>query len=135
MSKRIRCYEAVKLLQAHSCCELCGDKRNLEVHHIIPVVCGGSDDVSNLVVVCGRCHARLTPKSELTKIGLRKSTKQLGRKQGDKLITKKSVDMKPIIKRLSKDFDGNLSDKLIMQQTGLARNTYYKYKRELLYEN
>lgn len=98
-------------------------------------MCGGSDDVSNLVVVCGRCHTRLTPKSELTKIGLRKSTKQLGRKQGDKLVTKKSVIMKPIIKQLSKDFDGNLNDTLIMQQTGLARNTYYKYKRELLYEN
>ena len=135
MNKRVRCYEAYKLLQSHSCCELCGDKRNLEVHHIIPVVCGGSDDVSNLVVVCGRCHAILTPKSELTKISLRKSTKQLGRKQGDKLVTKKSVIMKPIIKQLSKDFDGNLNDTLIMQQTGLARNTYYKYKRELLYEN
>lgn len=32
---------------------------------------------------------------------------------------------------MSKEFDGNLSDVEIMRLTGLARNTYYKYKREL----
>ena len=32
---------------------------------------------------------------------------------------------------LSKDFHGNLSDAEIMRLTGLARNTYYKYKRDL----
>lgn len=72
MSKRIQSPEAKQLLREHSCCELCGDKRNLEVHHIIPVVCGGSDNINNLIVVCGVCHSKLTPKGELSKIGINK---------------------------------------------------------------
>jgi predicted DNA-binding transcriptional regulator AlpA len=39
--------------------------------------------------------------------------------------------MKPIIKQHSKDFGGSLTDAEVMKLTGLARNTYYKYKREL----
>ncbi len=52
-------------------CELCGSQRGLEAHHIIPVVCGGEDSVDNLICVCSACHAKLTPKSLLTKIGMR----------------------------------------------------------------
>lgn len=32
------------------------DDGNLEVHHITPVSCGGSDNPSNLVTLCKRCH-------------------------------------------------------------------------------
>lgn len=57
--------------------------------------------------------------------------KQIGQRPGAKLITKKSVAAKEIIAKHSKDFGGSLSDLEVMQLTGLARNTYYKYKREL----
>lgn len=57
--------------------------------------------------------------------------KQIGQRPGAKLITKKSVAAKEIITKHSKDFGGSLSDLEVMQLTGLARNTYYKYKREL----
>lgn len=57
--------------------------------------------------------------------------KQIGQKQGAKLITKKSIEAKKQIQKHSKDFDGTLSDVDCMKLTGLARNTYYKYKREL----
>ena len=57
--------------------------------------------------------------------------KQIGRLKSSTVTTKKSVESKEVIKKLSKEFDGNLSDVEIMRLTGLARNTYYKYKREL----
>lgn len=57
--------------------------------------------------------------------------KQIGQKQGAKLITKKSIEAKKQIQKHGKDFDGTLSDVDCMKLTGLARNTYYKYKREL----
>ena len=69
MSNRKQSTAAKQLLREKSSCELCGDKRNLEVHHIIPVVCGGSDDLNNLIVVCGVCHSKLTPRRELCNIG------------------------------------------------------------------
>lgn len=57
--------------------------------------------------------------------------KQVGIAKGTKLTTKKSLRMKEQIKNLSIDFQGHNSDSEVMKITGLARNTYYKYKREL----
>lgn len=55
--------------------------------------------------------------------------KQIGQKQGAKLTTKKSIEAKKQIH--SKDFNDTLSDADCMKLIGLARNTFYKYKREL----
>lgn len=60
--------------------------------------------------------------------------KQIGQKQGAKLTTKKSIEAKKLIQKHSKDFDGTLSDADCMKLIGLARNTYYKYKKELKVE-
>ena len=57
--------------------------------------------------------------------------KQIGAVQGKKLVTKKSIEMKEQIRKLSSDFNGSNTDTEVMKITGLARNTYYKYKKEL----
>lgn len=57
--------------------------------------------------------------------------KQIGLVAGTKLTTKKSITAKETIRKHSKDFGGQLDDSEMMALTGLARNTYYKYKREL----
>lgn len=57
--------------------------------------------------------------------------KQIGQKQGTKLTTKKSIVSKEQIIKYSKDFQGTLSDKECMKLIGIARNSYYKYKKEL----
>lgn len=57
--------------------------------------------------------------------------KQIGRQKNSVVVTRKSIESKEVIRKLSKEFGGNLSDAEIMRLTGLARNTYYKYKREL----
>lgn len=57
--------------------------------------------------------------------------KQIGQKQGAKLNVKKKAPALEQIKKYSKDFNGTLNDKEVMQLIGLARNTYYKYKAEL----
>lgn len=61
--------------------------------------------------------------------------KQIGQRMGARFTTKKSVEAKKIIFRHSKDFGGSLSDMEVMKLTGLARNTFYKYKRELRAES
>lgn len=60
--------------------------------------------------------------------------KQIGRKRGSEIVTKKSLEKKQIILKHSKYFNGSLNDAEVMVLTGLARNTYYKYKRELKVE-
>jgi DNA invertase Pin-like site-specific DNA recombinase len=58
--------------------------------------------------------------------------KQIGTVKGTKLTTKKSIEAKEQIKKYSKDFQGTLKDIECMKLIGLARNTYYKYKKELI---
>ena len=57
--------------------------------------------------------------------------KQIGAVPGKKLITKKSVESKMVIRKHSRDFNGSLNDVEVMKLTGLSRNAYYKYKKEL----
>ena len=57
--------------------------------------------------------------------------KQIGQPKGAKLTTKKSITAKETILKRSKDFNGDLPDMEMLKLTGLARGTYYKYKREL----
>ena len=56
-------------------CQHCG-KRGiiLDVHHIIPLRLGGSDDISNLITLCRPCH------------GIEESKLRPKRKKGSKLI-------------------------------------------------
>lgn len=56
---------------------------------------------------------------------------QIGQVAGRKLNVKKAQPMKEQIRKHSKDFEGSLTDAEVMKLTGLARNTYYKYKKEL----
>ena len=57
--------------------------------------------------------------------------KQVGRKKGVGFETKKSREAKQIIRTHCKTFGGTLDDAECMKLTGLARNTYYKYKRQI----
>lgn len=60
--------------------------------------------------------------------------KQIGQKKGATLVTKKSTIAKGQIITYSRDFDGTLKDTEVIKLVGISRNTYYKYKKELLQE-
>ena len=60
--------------------------------------------------------------------------KQVGGVKGRRLNVKKSVAAKSKIQELSKDFNGSLSDVDLMAVVGVSRNTFYKYKKELIFE-
>ena len=81
-----------------------------------------------------QAEKEVTDLSQRTKEGLataRLNGKQIGQKPGAKLHIKKADTTKARIKELSKDFNGTLSDKDVMEIVKVARNTYYKYKKEL----
>lgn len=61
--------------------------------------------------------------------------KQIGQIKGTKLTIKKSIVAKEQIIKYSKDFQGTLNDVETMKLTGVARNTYYKYKKEIIEEH
>lgn len=68
--------------------------------------------------------------------GKARSKKPQGRPEGSPNIKSEKADhIKKVIREQSKDFDGKFSDAKIMREyLKVARNTYYKYKRELMEE-
>ena len=60
--------------------------------------------------------------------------KQIGQVAGATLNVKKKEPIKAEIKAKSKDFEVTYTDKDLMKVLGIARNTYYKYKKELAEE-
>ena len=57
--------------------------------------------------------------------------KRIGTPKGAKLTTKKSKEAKAKILQYCKDFDGTLNDTDCRKLIGIAKNTYFKYKREI----
>jgi DNA invertase Pin-like site-specific DNA recombinase len=57
--------------------------------------------------------------------------KQIGGVKGAKLNVKKASPTKELIRKHNKDFGGCLNDVDTMKLVGVARNTYYKYKKEV----
>ena len=57
--------------------------------------------------------------------------KQIGQRKGAKLNVKKANEAKEVILKHSKDFGGSLGDPEVIKLTGVSRNSFYKYKREL----
>lgn len=80
-------------------------------------------------------HERLFLIKRVTE-GKDKSEKHQGRPIGStNQKTDKADHIKKIIREQSKDFEGKFSDaKIIREYLHIARNTYYKYKREMLAE-
>ena len=53
------------------------------------------------------------------------------------MMTTKEKKARKLIKKYSRDFNGELSDKEVLKLLGINRGTYYKYKKRLadeLYE-
>lgn len=65
----------------------------------------------------------------------RQKGKQIGQRQGAVLQVKKKGPIKQEMLKKSKDFHGNLTDVDLIKVLGIAKNTYYKYKRELKAES
>lgn len=59
---------------------------------------------------------------------------QIGRKEGTKFTTKKSIEAKEKIKKYSKHFLGELKDDEVMRLAEVSRKSFYKYKKELVEE-
>jgi hypothetical protein len=49
-------------------CAVCGKKEDLEIHHVLPIIKGGTNDFNNLLVVCQEHHTQLHGKIYRNKI-------------------------------------------------------------------
>lgn len=109
-------------------CVACGDTEDLEQHHLQPKVLGGSDDETNLITFCSRCHdiahqwLRKSDRVALQKEGIENARANNPRAyRGRKpTYTHRDIDEIESMKR-----DG-YSVSVMSKQMGLSRQAIYR---------
>ncbi len=84
-----------------------------------------------------QAEKEVTDLHQRTKEGIitaRLNGKQIGQQKGAKLTTKKSIAAKEIIRTHLIDFGGSLNNAECQRLAGVSRNSFYKYKQELILE-
>ena len=84
-----------------------------------------------------QAEKEVTDLHQRTKEGIqtaREKGKQIGQREGAKLNVKKAKPAKDVIRKHNKVFGGNLNDTETMKLAGISRNTFYKYKAEIISE-
>lgn len=96
-----------------------------------------------IIIAFEQAEKEVKDLQERTKEGIREARAKaiaegeefkIGRKEGTKFTTKKSIESKEKIKKYSKHFLGDLKDDDVMRLANISRKTFYKYKKELVEE-
>jgi hypothetical protein len=78
-----------RLKQARKACELCSSSENLQCHHILARRYGGSNDDSNLMLLCRDCHLKIVHRQG--KYGIHTWAVEHGQIEPSQLNAKKHV--------------------------------------------
>ena len=84
-----------------------------------------------------QAEKEVTDLHQRTKEGMitaRLNGKQIGQQKGAKLTTQKSIAAKEIIRIHLIDFGGSLNNAECQRLAGISRNSFYKYKQEIIAE-
>lgn len=100
-------------------CVNCGSTESIEYHHIVPIINGGSNNLSNIVPLCYECHCKAHDKAYK-----HRSIEGRGR---PKIIDIHSEEFKYV-------YDSWASNKIgsaeAMQILNIAKSPWCKYKKE-----
>lgn len=70
-----------KLVEAHGCkCVVCGTTEDVQFHHVLPLACGGNNNIGNIVPMC-HVHHMLTHHANTRKKYKQGANKNMGRRR------------------------------------------------------
>lgn len=109
-------------------CINCENNEDLHLHHVVPLVHGGTNHLTNVVFLCTSCHAivhcrKRMSSGEMIKQGIQASDKKQGRKVGQ--IDKMSEELRSDIELFIGDRSIRQID--LMNRHNISRNTLKKY--------
>ena len=119
------------------CCNCCSyEGNNIIFHHIVPLSLGGTNNITNIVPICEKCHNLIHHQyhndrqqdthSDLIKAGMQRA------KEDGKIIGRKALTIEMIPDDFKKIHYPKIKDKEITiaelsRQLGMSRTTIYKY--------
>ena len=110
-------------------CQNCGSCEGLDIHHIVPLITGGNNVISNLVRLCASCHGQVH--------GVKITRKELliAGKERAKRIDPEWRDGRPK-RRLTPQYLHaiellqTLSYNQVSKKTGISKSTLQRIKRQ-----
>jgi hypothetical protein len=110
-------------------CANCGAGGDLHIHHIVPLINGGTNRITNLVNLCETCHGlvhglKMTHHRKATKAGLEKARAR-GRSGG-----RPKKDVNSVEEALEMYDSGKYTVPEITEATGVGKTTIYKALKE-----
>ena len=118
-------------------CANCGSTDNLYLHHIVPLTLGGTNNLSNIVPLCGNCHSKVhgtkaTNIRELVRIGKEKAKEKAKEEGGVFKEGRPRVDparIEEALKMLTVN-GGDKSYKQVAHLTGISVKTLCRRQQE-----
>jgi hypothetical protein len=110
-------------------CHNCRSLKSLTIHHIVPLVLGGTNRINNLCRLCEKCHGKVHSVDsiglkELQRIGIERAKKEgkyTGRKRKYHDKNESLLLAVDLYKR------GNKTVKEIINITKINRSSFYEY--------
>ncbi|QFQ28872.1 HNH endonuclease [Bacillus thuringiensis] len=116
-------------------CANCGETSDLDIHHIVPLVKGETNRISNMVMLCLECHGRIysvnrVKHKELQIIGIEKAKERGVYKGKSKKCTETSESMKQALGLFKDRKNNGYTVKKICNETGVSRTVLYEVAKE-----
>lgn len=126
--------------QKYHFCAACGREDDLQYHHLVPVVRGGTDDPTNIIVLCAECHAKIHGRGKCShnlavKEGIARAKARgvkMGRKPAEgEAIMRAIAEHSTQFNEIGSDGYNPMTETEIMNTLGIESVCYHKYKRRL----
>ena len=112
-------------------CQNCLETEDLVIHHIVPLIVGGTNHLTNLCVLCTECHSLIHRNTDENKISIKELTQTgIENKKKEKVIPKKEKDSEELAEAIELYLDGILTVKEITKLTGISRSALYEYLKK-----
>lgn len=116
-------------------CANCGETNDLDIHHIVPLAKGGTNRISNLVMLCLECHGKIhgvnrVKHKELQRLGIEKAKKRGVYKGKSKKYTETNESMKQALELFKDRKNNGYTVKKICNETGVSRTVLYEIAKE-----
>ena len=110
--------------QINQQCGNCLSTENIHLHHIVPLALGGTNNLSNIIGLCEKCHGKIHGKNynkDLQKKGI-----AIARAQG-KFKGRKAIEYPKQWEKYYKMIEeGNIKNINVMELLNLKKTTFYK---------
>ena len=112
-------------------CQNCGSSDHIEIHHIVPIVFGGSNKITNLASLCGVCHRLAHGDGKGTSVSARTSRgREAAMARGVKFGPKVKHKPEKLAAAAARASNKTMSVTAAARECGCSRATLYNYMQK-----